>query len=67
MKKMKKLMSLLLITAMTAGLFGGLSVNAAEENLALNRPASASSIANDCGPEIAVDGVKHTEKPWMKC
>ena len=64
MKKMKKLMSLLLITAMTAGLFGGLSVNAAEENLALNRPASASSIANDCGPEIAVDGVKDQSRQW---
>ena len=65
MKRVKKFMSLLLAAAMTAGLFGGFSASAAEEkNLALNRPATASSIANDCGPEIAVDGVKDQPNQW---
>ena len=65
MKKMKKIISLLLVVAMTSGLFGGFSVNAAEEtNLALNKSATASSIANNCGPEIAVDGVKDQPNQW---
>ena len=64
MKKMKKFLRLLMAAAMTAGLLGGFSVSAADTNLALNRPASASSIANNCGPEIAVDGVKDQSNQW---
>jgi len=52
----KRLLSMLLALTMTAGCLGGVTVRAAERNLALNRPATASSIANDCGPELAVDG-----------
>ena len=54
----KRILSMMLALALVLGCFGGLSVQAAESNLALNRPATASSVANDCGPEIAVDGVK---------
>ena len=53
----KRIISILLALALVLGTFGGLTVRAAESNLALNRPATASSVANDCGPELAVDGV----------
>ena len=55
---------MMLALALVVGCLGGLSVRAAESNLALNRPASASSIANNCGPEIAVDGVKDQPSQW---
>ena len=53
----KRIISMLLALALVLGAFGGVTVRAAESNLALNRPATASSVANDCGPELAVDGV----------
>ena len=53
----KRIISTLLALALVLSTFGGLTVRAAERNLALNRPATASSVANDCGPELAVDGV----------
>ena len=60
----KRILSMMLALALVLGCFGGLSVQAAESNLALNRPATASSVANDCGPEIAVDGVKDQPRQW---
>ena len=57
----KRILSILLALTMTAGCLGGVTVRAAERNLALNRPATASSIANGCGPELAVDG--NTDAP----
>ena len=60
----KRIWSLLLACAMVLGCLGGLTVQAAEGNLALNCPATASSIANNCGPEIAVDGVKDQPSQW---
>ena len=60
----KRIISVLLALALTIGCLGGLTVQAAESNLALNRPATASSIANNCGPEIAVDGVKDQPSQW---
>ena len=53
----KRIVCILLALALVLGAFGGVTVRAAERNLALNRPATASSVANDCGPELAVDGV----------
>lgn len=52
----KRIISMVLALALLPGCFGGLTVRAAESNLALNHPA-ASSVANGCGPEIAVDGI----------
>ena len=60
----KRMLSLVLAMTLVIGCFGGLTVQAAESNLALNRPATASSVANDCGPEIAVDGVKDQSRQW---
>ena len=60
----RRIVSLMLALAMCVGCLGGVRVQAAESNLALNRPATASSIANDCGPEIAVDGVKDQPSQW---
>lgn len=33
-------------------------------NLALNQPTVASSIANNCGPELAVNGVTNQPEQW---
>lgn len=33
-------------------------------NLALNQPTTASSIANNCGPELAVNGVTNQPEQW---
>ena len=60
----KRILSLVLAFALVLGCFGGITVWAAESNLALNRPATASSTANGCGPEIAVDGVKDQSHQW---
>ena len=60
----KRIVSLMLALSLVLGCLGGLTVQAAESNLALNRPATASSIANGCGPEIAVDGVKDQPSQW---
>ena len=60
----KRIISVLLALALTVGCLGGLTVQAAESNLALGCPATASSIANNCGPEIAVDGVKDQPSQW---
>ena len=60
----KRIISVLLALALTVGCMGGLTVQAAESNLALGCPATASSIANNCGPEIAVDGVKDQPSQW---
>ena len=60
----KRIISMALILALVLSAFSGLTVQAAESNLALNRPATASSIANNCGPEIAVDGVKDQPSQW---
>ncbi|MBQ2920780.1 MAG: discoidin domain-containing protein [Oscillospiraceae bacterium] len=60
----KRIISVLLALALTVGCMGGLTVRAAESNLALGCPATASSIANNCGPEIAVDGVKDQPSQW---
>ncbi len=66
MKKRSKLLSLLLAFSMVCGSFGTMPIQAAEEsrNLALNQPATASSVANNCGPELAVDGVKNQTIQW---
>ena len=61
MKKRRKLLSLLLALSMVVGSFGAFPVQAAETttesvNLALNQPVTASSVANDQGAELAVDG-----------
>ena len=60
----KRIISMALILALVLSAFSGLTVQAAESNLALNRPATASSVANGCGPEIAVDGVKDQPSQW---
>ena len=60
----KRILSMVLAVALVLGCFGGITVWAAESNLALNRPATASSTANGCGPEIAVDGVKDQSHQW---
>ena len=60
----KRILSMLLACSLVLGCFGGLTVQAAESNLALGCPATASSIANNCGPEIAVDGVKDQPSQW---
>ena len=60
----KRIISMVLALALVFGCFGGLSVRAAETNLALNRPATASSVANNCGPELTVDGVKDQSIQW---
>ena len=65
MKRGKRILSLLLATVMTIGLCGNVQVKAAEEkNLALSRPATASSVANNCGPELAVNGVTDQSEQW---
>ena len=60
----KRICSMLLALTLALGCAGGVSVRAAEGNIALNRPATASSVANGCGPEIAVDGVKDQASQW---
>ena len=60
----KRILSLLLALTLTAGCFGGVTVRAAERNIALNCPATASSVANGCGPEIAVDGITDQPSQW---
>ena len=55
---------MVLALALVLGCLGGLTVQAAETNLALSCPTTASSIANNCGPEIAVDGVKDQPSQW---
>ena len=60
----KQIISMVLAIALIAGCLGGLTVQAADSNLAQNRPATASSVANGCGPEIAVDGVKDQSSQW---
>ena len=60
----KRIVSLMLALSLVLGCLGGVRVQAAESNLALSRPATASSIANGCGPEIAVDGVKDQPSQW---
>ena len=55
---------MVLALLLVQGSFGGLTVRAAESNLALNRPATASSVANGCGPEIAVDGITDQPSQW---
>ena len=52
----KRLFSWMLALSMAVGVLGGATVRAAETNLALGCPATASSIANNSGPELAVDG-----------
>ena len=52
----KRILSTLLALTMVLGCLGGTPVQAAERNLALNQPTEASSVANNCGPELAVDG-----------
>ncbi|MBR7179616.1 MAG: discoidin domain-containing protein [Oscillospiraceae bacterium] len=60
----KRFLCTVLALALVLGSLGGLTAQAAERNLALNRPATASSVANGCGPEIAVDGVKDQSSQW---
>ena len=60
----KRILSMVLVLALVLSCFGGLTVRAAERNLALNRPATASSVANGCGPEIAVDGITDQASQW---
>ena len=57
----KRILSILLVLTLVLGCLGGIPVQAAERNLALNQPTEASSVANNCGPELAVDG--NTEPP----
>ena len=59
----KRIVSMLLALTLVLGCCGGLTVRAAESNLALGCPATASSIANNCGPELAVDG-NHEPPQW---
>lgn len=59
-----RLLSMFLAMALILGNLGGMTVRAAETNIALNRPAIASSTANDKGPELAVDGVKDQSEQW---
>ena len=60
----KRILSMVLAIALIAGCLGGLTVRAADSNLARNCPTTASSVANGCGPEIAVDGVKDQSSQW---
>lgn len=60
----KQIISMVLAIALIAGCLGGLTVRAADSNLARNCPTTASSVANGCGPEIAVDGVKDQSAQW---
>ena len=60
----KRILSFLLVLTLVVSCFGGLTVRAAERNLALNRPVTASSVANGCGPEIAVDGIHDQASQW---
>ena len=64
MNMKKRIVGMILALALIVGCFGGITVGAAESNLALNRPVTASSIANGCGPEIAVDGVTDQSNQW---
>ena len=64
MKKAKKIISLVLALSLAVGTWGSIPVNAEETNLALNKSATASSTANDCGPEIAVDGINNQPNQW---
>ena len=59
----KRIWSMILAFALVLGCLGGLTVQAADSNLALGRPAEASSIANGCGPALAVDG-DQTSAQW---
>ena len=60
----KRIISFLLALTLAVGCFGFTPIRAAERNLALNRPATASSTANNCGPELAVDGVCDQSLQW---
>ena len=60
----KRILSLLLAFSLTVGMLGSISVQAADTNLALNKTATASSVANGCGPELAVNGVKDQSEQW---
>ena len=60
----KRTLSMVLALALVLGCLGGLTVRAADTNLAVGRPATASSVANGCGPEIAVDGITDQPSQW---
>ena len=60
----KRILSMVLALALVLGCLGGLTVRAADTNLAVGRPATASSVANGCGPEIAVDGITDQPSQW---
>ena len=60
----KRIISMVLALTLVLGSLGGLTVQAADNNLALGKPTEASSVANGCGPEIAVDGVKDQSSQW---
>ena len=60
----KRICSMLLALTLALGCAGGVGVRAVEGNIALNCPATASSVANGCGPEIAVDGIKDQSSQW---
>ena len=60
----KRILSMVLALALGLGCLGGLTVRAADTNLAVGRPATASSVANGCGPEIAVDGITDQSSQW---
>ena len=60
----KKMLSLLLTLSLTVGMLGNMSVQAADTNIALNKQASASSVTNDCGPELAVNGISTQAEQW---
>ena len=55
---------MVLVLMLIVGSLNGLTVRAAERNLALNRPVTASSVTNGCGPEIAVDGIHDQASQW---
>ena len=60
----KRTLSMVLALALVLSCLGGLTVRAADTNLAVGRPATASSVANGCGPEIAVDGITDQPSQW---
>ncbi|MBQ8355212.1 MAG: S-layer homology domain-containing protein [Oscillospiraceae bacterium] len=60
----KRILSMVLALTLVLGCLGGLTVRAADTNLAVGRPATASSVANGCGPEIAVDGITDQSSQW---
>ncbi len=63
--KLKRSLSLLLAMAMVVGSLGSIPAKAEEErNLALNQAVTASSVANDCGPDLAVNGTKDISEQW---